>query len=326
MNYFMIELHAHTKHSDGQFSTAELIEAAEHFGYDMLTITDHNTTAPYEEWQHVLSKKAETSSLMVMPGIEWTTYFGHMLVIGSDELIDWRDAKIDTIDDSIKKIKAAAGIVGIAHPFAVGSPICTGCHWDFEVRDWDQVDFIEVWNRTNPQDSPASKKAYDHWIVLLQKGHRLSCTAGRDWHRIEEKQQNMALTYIGLTDMSVKGIKNSLARGNLYMTLGPRIELSLIQDGQLRYMGDEVRSGPATVKMKIKSVEPERLTYFGFEVNELHLIQNEKNVTRIPIAEGQEKRTELNLEPGYLRIEGYGTVNYRRDQLLLVCNPFYVAR
>ena len=52
MDYYAIELHAHTNHSDGSFTTEELLGRAQDFGYDILTITDHNTVAPYEEWKN----------------------------------------------------------------------------------------------------------------------------------------------------------------------------------------------------------------------------------------------------------------------------------
>ena len=68
-----------------------------------------------------------------------------MLVLGANDFVDWRDAQPDNIDEKIKQVKAVGGIVGIAHPYQLGSPLCTGGRWEFNVRDWRNVDYIEVW-------------------------------------------------------------------------------------------------------------------------------------------------------------------------------------
>ena len=47
MNKF--DLHTHTNHSDGRQSVGELLERAEHFGFDVISITDHQTTSAYGE-------------------------------------------------------------------------------------------------------------------------------------------------------------------------------------------------------------------------------------------------------------------------------------
>ena len=67
-----------------------------------------------------------------------------MLVLGANDFVDWRDAQPDNIDEKIKQVKAVGGIVGIAHPYQLGSPLCTGGRWEFNVRDWRNVDYIEV--------------------------------------------------------------------------------------------------------------------------------------------------------------------------------------
>lgn len=237
LNYYAIELHSHTNHSDGGFTTEELLGSAKDFGYVILTITDHNTVAPYKEWE---KNRHWSGELLVIPGIEWTTYFGHMLVIGSKQMVDWRKAERDAIDSRIRKIKDSGGIVGIAHPFSIGSPICTGCRWEFEVQDYDNVDFIELWNRVNPDESFRSRLAYEMWTDLLKKGHRISCSAGRDWHRAESEMDNTALMYIGLYELTEDGVKESLGNGNFYITLGPRLQMQIEQNERLHHLGQEL--------------------------------------------------------------------------------------
>lgn len=324
MNYYGIELHSHTRHSDGDFETHQLVEEAVAFGYDILTITDHNTTAPYQEWVAERSSIPQ-EKIVILPGIEWTTYFGHMLVIGCQELVDWRDAKIDTIDQSLIEIKKHQGIVGVAHPYAVGSPMCTGCHWDFEIQDWSLVDFIEVWNRTKPDESYASEQAYYLWLEQLKQGHRIACSAGRDWHREEGQADNIALTYIGLDTLTETEILKSLKQGNFYITLGPRMVLTISQNQQVYYMGDQLTQEDAVVQVEIQEIIPEKLTKFGFEVTELHVFLNE---TRIHVSSLEPEQTKISLpvslEKGYLRIECFGNSKGQKNRRLVLSNPFYI--
>lgn len=322
MNYYAIELHTHTNHSDGDFTTVELVGNASDFGYDILTITDHNTVAPYEEWRKNGRKSEE---LLVIPGIEWTTYFGHMLVIGMKEMIDWRKAEVDTIDSSIRDIKNSGGIVGIAHPFSIGSPICTGCRWQFQVKDYDNVDFIEVWNRVNPDESFRSRLAYEMWTELLQKGYRISCSAGRDWHRIESEVENTALTYIGLAELTEDGVKASLQNGNFYITLGPRLQMEIEQNGRIHQMGQELQAGSAQLSVRLEGILPEKLRQFGFKGERLVIIRNEEVIEEINLEEYRSGEVPLTLHPGYIRLELYGEAKGEKERLLVIGNPFYVV-
>ena len=45
MRWYPVELHTHTRHSDGAFTVEELVEAAARNGYRALALTDHNTSS-----------------------------------------------------------------------------------------------------------------------------------------------------------------------------------------------------------------------------------------------------------------------------------------
>ena len=72
MSYLPCELHCHTLHSDGDFSVKELQEAAKENHLSLIALTDHNTMSGWDE--------LDDSVVPAIRGIEWTTYFGHMLV------------------------------------------------------------------------------------------------------------------------------------------------------------------------------------------------------------------------------------------------------
>lgn len=320
MNYYMTELHAHTRHSDGNFSTQELLNEANAFGYDVLAITDHNTMAPVDEVPTL-----DTQNLLVLPGMEWTTFFGHLLVIGANRVVDWRKATVDTIDESLREVKAAGGIAGIAHPFSIGSPICTGCHWDFHIEDYHLVDFIEVWNRLNPDDDFRSQQAYELWIDLLNQGYRISCSAGRDWHRMEEATDNTALTYVGAENESEESILTSLKVGNFYITLGVKMTIFLQKGQEIYHMGQEVTEGEAQLKLTAFPTEQAKLKTFGFEVTHAVIWLNDRILGCEVIQEGKEITIPVELEKGYIRVELFGKGKGKTEKRLAISNPFYIS-
>ncbi|MBM65163.1 MAG: phosphoesterase [Myxococcales bacterium] len=62
----MIDLHSHTKASDGEWTTAQLVEAALAAGLTALAITDHDTVASY----HEACQLAQGTNLRIIPGVE----------------------------------------------------------------------------------------------------------------------------------------------------------------------------------------------------------------------------------------------------------------
>ena len=63
-----VDLHTHSTASDGKLTARELIERAQAKGVDMLSITDHDTLAAYEnlnEQQH--------DALTIVPGVEFSS-------------------------------------------------------------------------------------------------------------------------------------------------------------------------------------------------------------------------------------------------------------
>ncbi|WP_240422235.1 CehA/McbA family metallohydrolase, partial [Paenibacillus periandrae] len=82
----------------------------------------------------------------------------------------------------LREVKALGAIAGLAHPFRVGSPMCTGCYWEYTIDDWNAIDFIEVWSGTLPSVHSSNQRAFALWTEVLNQGYRVTATCGRDWH------------------------------------------------------------------------------------------------------------------------------------------------
>lgn len=68
-----IDLHTHTRYSDGTFTPAESVAHARAIGLDVLAITDHDSTEGIAE----ALAAAEGTGLEIVPGTEFSTVHGH---------------------------------------------------------------------------------------------------------------------------------------------------------------------------------------------------------------------------------------------------------
>ncbi len=327
IEYRAMEMHSHTLHSDGQFTVAELCKACKERELDGVALTDHNTLSGCAE----ATPELQADTLPVVDGIEWTTFYGHMLVLGADAYVDWRSATPDTIDAYTEAIQKVNGAVGVAHPYSLGSPFCTGCHWVFSVRNWETVDYIEVWSGEFPQFEPINEPAYQFWTDLLNQGHKLAATNGRDWHGPDgDKKPHMPVTYLGVEGGTVNNVtaREALHSGRSYVTSGPALAVKLVQRGLSYGLGETVRPGEAAVCWQLDcSVRKAQWEAFGIQPKEVVLIQNGAPVASLPCggAMVEEGCFTLPLWPGWLRLEVTGEYMGKEAQLLAFTSPIYIG-
>lgn len=247
MQWLPFELHCHTFHSDGKQSLLELAEAAKELGLRGVALTDHNTMTGLANREEVVA----ATRVEVIPGLEWTTFFGHMLTLGLSEYVDWRNLSPFHIHRGIDGVHRQGGLVGLAHPFRVGSPMCTGCYWEFEVSDWNEIDYIEVWSGLFPSIRRNNARAFGMWTDLLNQGYKIAATSGRDWHVSDPVSEPISATYLGLRDSVVasSGIVaaalDALKRGAVAVSMGPLPQLRVSQIGsESAAIGDSVQIKP----------------------------------------------------------------------------------
>ncbi|GGI45272.1 hypothetical protein GCM10008018_11250 [Paenibacillus marchantiophytorum] len=236
------ELHTHTYHSDGEHSLFELAQSAKEIGLFGIAMTDHNTMSPLLECDLV----EQENHIHIVRGMEWTTFFGHMLIIGITDYVDWRDLGIRDIHVGIERVHRQDGIVGIAHPFRVGSPMCTGCFWEYEITNWHDVDYIEVWSYTLPSILTSNQRAYRMWTDLLNQGYRITGVCGRDWHISSKKTlEPVAVSYLqlGTQELSAdKAVVEAIRTGAVSVTMGPLLLFTIksAANGSDFGIGDEI--------------------------------------------------------------------------------------
>ena len=233
MSYLPCELHCHSVHSDGSFSVAELLRRAYDDHLALIALTDHNTVSGHGE--------LDDSITPAVPGIEWTTFFGHMLVLGARDFVDWRDAVPANIDDKIDQVHAAGGLCGVAHPFQLGSPICTGGRWAFDVQDWNRVDYLEVWHDAFGPDNGENAPATELWKSLLDKGYHLPITYGRDWHR--QSDRHFGVTYLNMEEPTASCALEAIRAGRTVVSFGAKFFFRVHRWGETYGIGDTLKRG-----------------------------------------------------------------------------------
>ncbi|MBB6671174.1 CehA/McbA family metallohydrolase [Cohnella nanjingensis] len=246
MRWIACELHTHTAHSDGRQSLPELAAGAAALGFECIALTDHNTMSGLAQREEV---ERETG-IRILPGMEWTTFYGHMVTIGARAFVDWREAHPQRITEGAAEVHRHGGVAGLAHPYRIGSPACTGCYWEYEIADWSDLDYIEVWSGTWAPIKTDNLRAYALWTERLNAGTRIAATSGRDWHAQEETDEPLSVTYLGLEDERTPfedEAVRALRRGRVSVTIGPLLTLEASQGGRTYGIGDVlVRSAEET--------------------------------------------------------------------------------
>ncbi|WP_051432806.1 CehA/McbA family metallohydrolase, partial [Promicromonospora kroppenstedtii] len=128
LTWYAGDLHAHTTHSDGTLSIAQLASAAVGRGLDFLAVTDHNTVSHHAHLPGV----GAAYDLCLLPGQEVTTHAGHANAFGDIGWVDFRRPARQWLSD----VEARGGLLSVNHPLQ------DDCGWQFPVR----TGFLELWH------------------------------------------------------------------------------------------------------------------------------------------------------------------------------------
>ncbi len=189
------DLHMHTAHSDGSCcaqsgarAPAPLyrsVEAAAARGLDFIAITDHNTTSHFHAMREL---QPAFDRLLLIPGREITTFFGHANIFGPTGFIDFRlgSARLPNADALIDSAAAMEGLLSICHPSVPSGEACMGCGWTAPDTDFSRVEVIEVVNggatRAMGGNDEGPFSGVPFWHERLNAGLRITGVGGSDNH------------------------------------------------------------------------------------------------------------------------------------------------
>jgi len=236
-----VETHLHTLHSDGRHSVSAMFEACHSAGYDAVALTDHNTLSGLAE----AVDAADRLGLVCVPGVEVTTFHGHAVVLGIPRVPEWRDLETRGIDALADDVHAEGGLLCVAHPAALGSPVCSGCAWGWPVQP-TSVDLWEVASAPRPN----FEVALALWSKLLAAGAPAAPVAAGDVHSTSAAAHHKVSTYVYVRERSAAGVIEGLRQRRVFASAGPRLDFWLEDDsGNLGLVGSRVASSSWTARL-----------------------------------------------------------------------------
>lgn len=187
MRFIRGELHNHSTHSDGSMTVEQLAAYAQDHQFGILALTDHNTVSGHLPCMEAIRQGGYTLSLL--PGVEVTTPYGHILALGLTHMVDFTGLNPHAPQKFFQGLKeAGAQAVGIAHPFCIGRPVMAGCRLALDMKDWEHIDYIEIANTAAEDSFSGNAQALAHWESLVLGGKRIAAVSGKDLHG-EPKEQ-----------------------------------------------------------------------------------------------------------------------------------------
>jgi hypothetical protein len=177
--FFAGDLHVHSEDSgDARPGLAEIAAFARGRGLDFVVLTDHNTTAQVEK---IGAAQPAIDDVLLVPGMEFTTYAGHLNAFGATLPVDHKLGLTTSLDEAVAALSAQGALVSINHPTLDLGDVCIGCAWGHAV--FDDVAAVEIATGGYRQSGFIfGQGARDFWEDLLDAGHHAAPVGGSDDH------------------------------------------------------------------------------------------------------------------------------------------------
>lgn len=331
------DLHMHTAHSDGSCASQSgkrvpcpaflTAKAATDRGLDFIAITDHNTDSHSDAEREL---QPYFDKLLLIPGREITTFWGHFNIFGVTQFVDYRAVAHNGLDVNaiLRDVRAKGGIASVNHADSPGGEICMGCAWEPQAPvDMGLFTGVEVINGGRIFLSSA-----DFWDRNLEKGVELTAIGGSDNHDASSPAGTPGAigwptTVVEATELSVPAILDGIRHGRVFIDLTAShdkaidIEAKSTKTQESAKMGGEIAaaSGEA-VDFTIHLAACPRST--------VHLFLDGRESTELPALATQTGNEDLRFKWGsdglshWLRAE----VRDSNGSLMLVSNPIYIRR
>jgi predicted metal-dependent phosphoesterase TrpH len=189
--YMCIDMHLHSRYSDGSATVKKIMEKAKKNGFG-ISLTDHNTIKGNLEAQKLASKKSP-----VIPGIEVNCNNGRDILLYFYESSDLEEFYKKHINDFkglldpsgkskvemcelLDEVKSLNCVVSAAHPFGLAHK---NLHRYLKKHDcFDYVDKLDAIEIMNGEMSRKINKNAIVWNFNINKGY----TGGSDGHTLRE--------------------------------------------------------------------------------------------------------------------------------------------
>lgn len=201
LTWYAGDLHAHTTHSDGTLSIAQLTAAAADRGLAFLAVTDHNTVSHHPH----LPAVGAVYDLCLLPGQEVTTHAGHANAFGDIGWVDFRRPAARWLSD----VEERGGFLSVNHP------VQDDCGWLYPVR----TGFLELWHISWFLDLTATGP----WAYLASGGAAQPVLlGGSDFHTPDQGYPpGTPTTWVAAEDRTPEAILDAVRHGRTAISRFP---------------------------------------------------------------------------------------------------------
>ena len=227
LHWFAGDVHEHVAplDTDVDLDADQIAAAAHDRGMDFVVVTPHlhpwqwSDGSYAQRWRQLADHARTIRSVTLVPGVEWTTGYGHFTVTG---------VAIDELGpDLLASAHAKHAFISVNHPFAVPTHIAhvPVSEYNMSYRVWTAhapgftaIDGVEVWNvplslanlLSKPGGATGEARAWLAADRLVHDEHRrITAVGGTDNHR----RSVAATTWVLAGDRSEAAILEALRSG-----------------------------------------------------------------------------------------------------------------
>jgi hypothetical protein len=250
------DFHVHTRESgDAAPSLEEVATFAESRGLDFVMLSDHNTTS---QLAFIASVQAAHPALLLVPGIEVTTYEGHAMALGGTQWVDHRLGFAGrTVEAIANDVHAQGALFTLNHPVLDLGDACIGCAWTSELAR-DAIDGIELQTGALSVTGVFYARSERFWEDLVAGGAHVVALGGSDDHRagrgtgMFDSPIGSPTTMVEADELSVAAILDGIRRGRTAVKLeGPEDPLVAFDSPERPPESDTIVADAMTVRVRV---------------------------------------------------------------------------
>ncbi|MBK8258167.1 MAG: PHP domain-containing protein [Polyangiaceae bacterium] len=255
--FYAGDLHVHSRESgDASPSIEDVVLFAKSQQLDFVELSEHNTVSQLD---FISGVQAAHKDVLILPGVEYTTYAGHANGIGATV---WVDHKIGQpgvdIAGAAKAFRDQGALFSLNHPRLDLGNLCIGCAWDHDVSA-EAIDAVEI--ATSGAALLLIDDTLAFWDSLCDTGRHIAPVGGSDDHTAGKDDGQFSspvgkpATYVYAKELSVpaliEGIRNSRTVVKLDGVTGPMVDLT----SEIPREGDTVFAERTKLTAKVSQVE-----------------------------------------------------------------------
>jgi len=292
------DFHVHSIESNDAEPPLDTIATfAEGRGLDFAHISDHNIHTALD---YMVDAQAKHPKFLFVPGVEYTTYWGHASAVGAMKWVDDRtELPGHGIEKAVDEYIAQGAFFSLNHPAISVGDLCIGCAWEQNLS-LDKVAGIEI---NTGKFGLLNDDAVNLWDQYCDQGFHIVPLGGSDDHKagVDEGAFGSPIgsptTMVWAKELSVTGIMDGLRAGRTVVKFtgpaDPMVDLVQQPEGG-GHLRATVTGGSGYVVRWVKNGVPEPevdVTDDPFVIEKNVTTKDAEERWRVEVLQGTQRRS-----------------------------------